>query len=82
VGFVVDKVALGQVSSEYFGFPCQFSFHRKILHPHNHPDRYKRTVNGRGVEWTPFGLHAPTIRKHQVLHKMDIISINLTAIIT
>jgi hypothetical protein len=21
VGFVVDKVALGQVSSEYFGFP-------------------------------------------------------------
>jgi hypothetical protein len=21
--FVVDKVALGQVSSEYFGFPCQ-----------------------------------------------------------
>jgi hypothetical protein len=22
VGFVVDKVALGQVSSEYFGFPC------------------------------------------------------------
>jgi hypothetical protein len=25
VGFVVDKVALGQVFSEYFGFPCQFS---------------------------------------------------------
>jgi hypothetical protein len=22
--FVVDKVAPGQVSSEYFGFPCQF----------------------------------------------------------
>jgi hypothetical protein len=27
MGFVVDKVALGQVFSEYFGFPCQFSFH-------------------------------------------------------
>jgi hypothetical protein len=27
VGFVVDKVALGQVFSEYFGFPCQISFH-------------------------------------------------------
>jgi hypothetical protein len=27
VGFVVDKVALEQASSEYFGFPCQFSFH-------------------------------------------------------
>jgi hypothetical protein len=23
VGFVVDKTALGQVFSEYFGFPCQ-----------------------------------------------------------
>jgi hypothetical protein len=30
VGFVVDKVALGQVFSEYFGFPCQFSFHQKF----------------------------------------------------
>jgi hypothetical protein len=26
VGFVVDKVALEQVFSEYFGFPCQFLF--------------------------------------------------------
>jgi hypothetical protein len=31
--FVVDKVALGQVSSEYFGFTCQFSFQR-LLHTH------------------------------------------------
>jgi hypothetical protein len=30
---VVDKVALGQVFSEYFGFPCQFSFHQLF---HNH----------------------------------------------
>jgi hypothetical protein len=36
VGFVMDKVALGQVFSEYFGFPCQSSFHQ-ILHHHNHP---------------------------------------------
>jgi hypothetical protein len=28
VGFVMDKVALGHVFSEDFGFPCQFSFHR------------------------------------------------------
>jgi hypothetical protein len=33
VGFVVDKVALGQVFPEYFGFACQFSFHR-LLHIH------------------------------------------------
>jgi hypothetical protein len=36
VGFVVDKVALGQVFSEYFGFPCRSSFHQ-ILHHYNHP---------------------------------------------
>jgi hypothetical protein len=35
VGFVVDKVALGQVFSEYFGFPCKFSFQR-LLHIHHH----------------------------------------------
>jgi hypothetical protein len=35
VGFVVDKVALGQVFTEYFGFPCQFSFHR-LLHIQHH----------------------------------------------
>jgi hypothetical protein len=34
VGFVMDKVALRQVFSEYFGFPCQFSFHR-LLHIHH-----------------------------------------------
>jgi hypothetical protein len=31
VGFVVNNVALGQVFSEYFGFPCQSSFHQ-FLH--------------------------------------------------
>jgi hypothetical protein len=36
MGFVVDKAALGQVYSEYFGFPCQSSFHQ-FLHHHNHP---------------------------------------------
>jgi hypothetical protein len=34
VGFVVEKVALGQVFSKYFGFPCQSSFHHLL---HNHP---------------------------------------------
>jgi hypothetical protein len=33
VVFMVDKVGLGQVFSEYFGFPCQFSFH-EMLHTH------------------------------------------------
>jgi hypothetical protein len=34
-GFVVDKVALGQVFSDYFGFPCQFLFHQ-FLHNRHH----------------------------------------------
>jgi hypothetical protein len=34
VRFVVDKVALGEVLSEYFGFPCQFSSYR-LLHIHH-----------------------------------------------
>jgi hypothetical protein len=37
VGFVVDKVASGQVFSEYFGFPCQTRSFHQLLHPHNHP---------------------------------------------
>jgi hypothetical protein len=36
VGFVLDKVALGQVFSQYFDFLCQSSFHQ-ILHDHNRP---------------------------------------------
>jgi hypothetical protein len=34
--FMVDKVALGQISSEFFGFTCQLSFHQ-FLHHQNHP---------------------------------------------
>jgi hypothetical protein len=34
VGFVVDKVALGQVFSENFGFPCQFLFHQFLHYNH------------------------------------------------
>jgi hypothetical protein len=33
VEFVVEKVALGQLFSEYFGFPCQFSF--PLTAPHS-----------------------------------------------
>jgi hypothetical protein len=39
VGFVVDKVASGQVFSEYFGFPYQNRSFHQLLHPHNHPGK-------------------------------------------
>jgi hypothetical protein len=41
VGFVVDKLALGQIS-EYFGFSCQFACHT-LLHNHH------RRISGAGT---------------------------------
>jgi hypothetical protein len=67
VGFVVDKVALGQVFSEYFGFPCQTSFHQ-IFHHHNHPGRYNRPFSGRRAEWTQFGLHPPLCELKKIIN--------------
>jgi hypothetical protein len=50
VGFMVDKVALGQVFYQYFSFLCQFSlrqlFHTIVWH------WYDRTVSGRHTKWT------------------------------
>jgi hypothetical protein len=39
VGFVVDKVASGQVFSEYFGFPCQNRSFHQLFHHLNHPEQ-------------------------------------------
>jgi hypothetical protein len=54
VGFVVDKMALGQVFSEYFGFPCQSSFHQ-FLHNHHHLSSGVGTI-GQTVAAVPSGL--------------------------
>jgi hypothetical protein len=54
VGFVVDKVALGQVFSDYFGFLCQFSFHR-LFHTHHHLSSGAGTI-GQLVADVPSGL--------------------------
>jgi hypothetical protein len=50
VGFGVDKVALGQVFSEYFGFPCQSLFHQ-FLHNHHHLSSGAGTV---GQKWPQY----------------------------
>jgi hypothetical protein len=39
---VVNKMALGQIFSDYFGFPCQFSIHRLFHMP----------IIGRRAKWT------------------------------
>jgi hypothetical protein len=50
VTFVVDKVALGQVFSEYFSFPCQSSFHQ-LLHNHPHLSPGASTI---GQKWPQY----------------------------
>jgi hypothetical protein len=56
VGFVVDKVALGQVFSQYFGFPCQSSFHQ-LLHSHPHLSSGAGTI---GQKWLQYKGLSPT----------------------
>jgi hypothetical protein len=56
VGFVVDKVALGQVFSEYFGFPCQSSFDQ-LLHNHPHLSSWVCTI---GQKWPQYQGFSPT----------------------
>jgi hypothetical protein len=54
VGFVVDKVALRQVFSEYFGFPCLLAIHR-LLHDHHHLSSGARIIgqnSDRSTTWT------------------------------
>jgi hypothetical protein len=67
VGFVVEKVALGQVFSQYFGFPCQFSF-RQLLH--NHLSIIWGWYNRPGVATAPRGpsLTPPGIKKSMMEH--------------
>jgi hypothetical protein len=50
VGFVVDKAALGQVFSEYFGFPCHHSTNFSIIIITRGWDN--RSIGGRSAEWT------------------------------
>jgi hypothetical protein len=73
VEFVVDKMALGQDFSEYFGFPCQSSFHQ-IPHHHNHPGQVTigQSVAAvpSGPSWTP----PPTKRIKKIQYNTYIIS--------
>jgi hypothetical protein len=68
---VVDKVTLGQVLSEYFGFLCQFSLHR-LLHIHHHLSSMVGTI-GQLIADVPSGLsltpHQETKRNH---HKISL----------
>jgi hypothetical protein len=74
VGFMVDKVALEQVFSEYFGFPCQFSFYL-LLHIHHYLSSGAGTID-QLVADVPSGL-SPTTPKKTKKKKGNFICIGL-----
>jgi hypothetical protein len=53
VGFVADKSEMGQLFSEYFGFPCQ-AFHRLLnIHHHHHHHHHHTELINRPVVGSP-----------------------------
>jgi hypothetical protein len=52
VGFVVEKLALGEVFTDWFGLPCQFSFHR-LATPSSSIIRgwHNRPISGARTKW-------------------------------
>jgi hypothetical protein len=77
VGLVVDKVALGQVFSEYSGFPCQSAFHQLL---HNHP-RLSSGAGKIGQKWPQCKELSPTalaIKKIIIREKMGNIIISIS----
>jgi hypothetical protein len=52
VGFVLNKVALRQVFSEYFGFPCQSLFHQffSTITLTCHPVLVQKASSGRSTQ--------------------------------
>jgi hypothetical protein len=76
---VVDKVALGQVFSEYFGFSCQSSFHQS-LHTHPHLSSGAGTI---GQKWPQYKGLSPTplaikkYEKNEHHHKNNITDMHL-----
>jgi hypothetical protein len=54
VGFAVEKMALGQVLSEGFGFPCQFSSTACFFFIIIIREWYNRPISGRRTKWTQY----------------------------
>jgi hypothetical protein len=67
VAFVVDSVVLGQVFSEYFGVPCQFSFHR-LLNTHHLSSGAGTTGQLVADVTSGLSLTPPTLRISTSLH--------------
>jgi hypothetical protein len=77
---VVDKVALARVFSEYFGFPCQSSFHQ-ILHHHNHSGQATIGQSVAAVPSGPSWTTPPTKRIKKKKISLEVKSIIIVATI-
>jgi hypothetical protein len=76
-------VALGQVFTAYFDFPCQFEFHR-LLHIHHHhlssgAGRYNRANTGRSTKWTVSLTHSLTHGAEPFLRSRQLCSYSTTS---
>jgi hypothetical protein len=67
VGLAIEKVALGQVFSEYFDFPCKPSF-QLLLHNHHHLSPRAVTI-GQLVAAIPSGLSLTPLRIIIIIRK-------------
>jgi hypothetical protein len=63
----MQKVALGQVFSEYFGFPCQSSFHNfSTITITYHLGLVQQASSGRSTKWTQS--HPTKNKKKTTMH--------------
>jgi Tat protein secretion system quality control protein TatD with DNase activity len=70
VGFVVHKVALGQVFSEYFGFPCQSSF-QQLLHSHPHLSSGAGTICQKWLQNKGLSPSPPALKKRKPTEALE-----------
>jgi hypothetical protein len=61
VGFVVDKVALGQVFPEFFSFPPSISFHRCSITWKNEKFDHLSLIFITGLHNKPYGCGASVV---------------------
>jgi hypothetical protein len=74
VGFVVDKVAMGQIFSCYFSFPYQFAFHRLL---HNHHLSSGASTIDKTVAAVPSGLSLTSEEKKKDLKRNGLTSLHM-----
>jgi hypothetical protein len=74
-GICGGKMALGQVSPEYFGFPCQFSFHWLLDTHHHHLLPYRAGTISQMAADVPSGLILTLPQEIRIKEKTSLMSI-------